>query len=147
LGNKIDGATLVLVDIDDLVRSQQAIIYAHDVMAAETADRFIYDLGNGQWNIRRLRELLEKILPQSRAVEDFEVVLDLDPVRKSERILLTIANITERKQMERKIPIQAKDLADMNRREDEFLAMPSHELRSPLVPIINMMQLLCLQKN
>lgn len=116
-------------------------------MAAETADRFIYDLGNGQWNIWCLRELLEKILPQSRAVEDFEVVLDLDPVRKSERILLTIADITERKQMERKIAIQAKDLADMNRREDEFLAMPSHELRSPLVPIINMMQLLCLQKN
>jgi hypothetical protein len=31
---------------------------------------------------------LEKILPQSRAVEDFEVVLDLDldPVRKSERM-------------------------------------------------------------
>jgi signal transduction histidine kinase len=63
-------------------------------------------------------------------------------------IQCNIRDITERKRMEREIAGQAKELADdMNRRKDEFLAMLSHELRNPLVPIINMMQLLRLQKN
>jgi CheY-like chemotaxis protein/two-component sensor histidine kinase len=38
-------------------------------------------------------------------------------------------------------------LADQNRRKDEFLAMLSHELRSPLAPLSNAVQLLRLQKN
>ena len=39
------------------------------------------------------------------------------------------------------------DLADLNRRKDEFLAMLSHELRNPLAPILNAVQLLQLQKD
>ena len=37
-------------------------------------------------------------------------------------------------------------MADLNRRKDEFLAMLSHELRNPLAPILNAVQLLQLQK-
>ena len=44
-----------------------------DVARDETLHRPIYDLGNGQWNIPRLRELLENILPNNGRVEDFEV--------------------------------------------------------------------------
>jgi signal transduction histidine kinase len=39
------------------------------------------------------------------------------------------------------------NLADLNRRKDEFLAMLSHELRNPLAPILNAVQLLQLQKD
>jgi two-component system CheB/CheR fusion protein len=42
----------------------------------ETQNRAIYDLGNGQWNIPRLRELLENVLPDNGRVEDFEVSHD-----------------------------------------------------------------------
>jgi CheY-like chemotaxis protein/anti-sigma regulatory factor (Ser/Thr protein kinase) len=38
-------------------------------------------------------------------------------------------------------------LADLHRRKDEFLAMLSHELRNPLAPILNAVQLLRLQEN
>ena len=37
-------------------------------------------------------------------------------------------------------------MADLDRRKDEFLAMLSHELRNPLAPILNAVQLLRLQK-
>jgi CheY-like chemotaxis protein/two-component sensor histidine kinase len=37
---------------------------------------------------------------------------------------------------------QAAELSDLHRRKDEFLAMLSHELRSPLAPIANAVQLL-----
>ena len=36
---------------------------------------------------------------------------------------------------------QATALAELDRRKDEFLAMLSHELRNPLAPIINAVQL------
>jgi signal transduction histidine kinase len=57
-----------------------------------------------------------------------------------------IRDVTERKRMEREITKHSEELADMDRRKDEFLPMPSHELRGPMVPITNMMQLLRLQK-
>jgi PAS domain S-box-containing protein len=46
-----------------------------------------------------------------------------------------IRDITERCRLERQ-------LADLDRRKDEFLAMLSHELRNPLAPILNSVQLL-----
>ncbi len=42
----------------------------------ETENKRIYDLGNGQWNIPRLRELLEQIVPNNNSVDDFEVEHD-----------------------------------------------------------------------
>jgi PAS domain S-box-containing protein len=51
-------------------------------------------------------------------------------------------DITERFRMEREGKRQAKALEDMNRRKDEFLAILSHELRNPLAPIVNAVQLL-----
>ncbi len=42
---------------------------------------------------------------------------------------------------------QQEELSDLHRRKDEFLAMLSHELRNPLAPILNAVQLLRLEKN
>ena len=41
------------------------------VNPADTEDRFIYELGKGQWDIPELRELLEKILPAHTVLADF----------------------------------------------------------------------------
>jgi PAS domain S-box-containing protein len=56
-----------------------------------------------------------------------------------------IRDITERSRMEREAKAQATMLADLQRRKDEFLAMLSHELRNPLLPIANAVHLLGLQ--
>jgi PAS domain S-box-containing protein len=58
-----------------------------------------------------------------------------------------VRDISERSQMEKKMQEQAAALADLHRRKDEFLAMLSHELRNPLAPISNAVQLLRLQDN
>jgi PAS domain S-box-containing protein len=52
---------------------------------------------------------------------------------------VVLSDITERKRAEEK-------LAELDRRKDQFLAMLSHELRNPLAPILNAVQLLQLQK-
>jgi len=56
-------------------------------------------------------------------------------------------DITERSLLEKKTLEQANALAELSRRKDEFLAMLSHELRNPLAPIANAVQLLRLQEN
>ena len=51
-------------------------------------------------------------------------------------------DITERSRLERQTRDQAAALVDLHRRKDEFLAMLSHELRNPLAPIVNALELL-----
>ena len=56
-------------------------------------------------------------------------------------------DITERSRLERKTVEQAQKLLELDRRKDEFLAMLSHELRNPLAPLSNAVQLLRLHKS
>ena len=57
-------------------------------------------------------------------------------------IQCNIRDISERRKLELQTLTQAAELSDLHRRKDEFLAMLSHELRSPLAPIANAVQLL-----
>jgi PAS domain S-box-containing protein len=57
-----------------------------------------------------------------------------------------IRDTTERMRLQRQTQEQATELSDLHRRKDEFLAMLSHELRNPLAPILNAVQLLRLQQ-
>jgi PAS domain S-box-containing protein len=51
-------------------------------------------------------------------------------------------DVTERKRLEDNLRQLAADLSEAGRRKDEFLAMLAHELRSPLAPISNAVQVL-----
>ena len=64
----------VVLDKSLRVRTANAAFY-RDFHASkeETEGRFLYDLGNGQWNIPQLRTLLPQVLSNSHPVEDFEV--------------------------------------------------------------------------
>jgi PAS domain S-box-containing protein len=53
---------------------------------------------------------------------------------------------TERKKIEDRLRQVAADLSEADRRKDEFLAMLAHELRNPLAPIRNGLQILRLTK-
>jgi PAS domain S-box-containing protein len=53
-----------------------------------------------------------------------------------------IRDTTDRKQLEMELHRQAEELAEANRRKDEFLAMLSHELRNPLAPVLNSVHVL-----
>jgi len=69
-----------------------------------------------------------------------------DRARKLQGVFAAARDITERSRLEKQMREQAAELADLHRRKDEFLAMLSHELRSPLAPIANAVQLLGLQQ-
>lgn len=65
----------MLVLSADLVvrRANRSFYRTFGVSPEKTIDRLVYDLGDGQWDISRLRSLLEEVLPQNTSFEDFEV--------------------------------------------------------------------------
>jgi PAS domain S-box-containing protein len=103
---------LVILDHDLRVVSASRSFYkVFKVNPEETVGQLIYDLGNQQWDIPKLRDLLETILPQKTTFDDYEVEHDfvdigrrimllnarqIESVPGKERIiLLAIEDITE----------------------------------------------------
>ncbi len=88
----------------------------YKVKPEETVGHLVYDLGNKQWDIPKLRELLETILPQKATFDNYEVEHDFADIgrrtmllnaRQIQRgsgkervILLAIEDTTERKKAE-----------------------------------------------
>jgi diguanylate cyclase (GGDEF)-like protein/PAS domain S-box-containing protein len=99
-----------------VVTASRSFYEVFKVKPEETVGQLIYDLGNKQWDIPRLRELLETILPEKATFDNYEVEHDFADIgrrimllnaRQIERasgkeriILLAIEDITERKQTE-----------------------------------------------
>jgi two-component system CheB/CheR fusion protein len=141
LDNKIDGVVFTFADVTGLKEAQnyaeniittiresliildpelkvisanRAFYETFEVSPEQTESRLIYELGNGQWNIPRLREVLENILVENSSFQDFEVEHDFPSIGKKvmslnarmiekkgrsgiQLVLLAIQDITERK--------------------------------------------------
>jgi two-component system cell cycle sensor histidine kinase PleC len=147
---------LIALDQDFRVVSVSRSFYeVFKVKPEETVGQLIFDLGNKQWDIPKLRELLETILPQKATFDNYEVehnfatigrrimllnARQIHRVLGKERvILLAIEDITTRREIEtglEKAHEELKDLAAELKRtarvKSEFLANMSHELRTPL---------------
>jgi len=68
---------LMVLNSDLKVQSANCSFYeTFKTTPPETEGRLIYDLGNSQWDIPRLRELLEEIIPQNAVFDNFEMEHD-----------------------------------------------------------------------
>lgn len=61
-------------------------------------------------------------------------------------VVLVFHDISERRQIERKLQERTERLAESDRRKDEFLALLGHELRNPLAPLRNGLDVLAFQQ-
>ncbi|MEO8592457.1 MAG: chemotaxis protein CheB [Candidatus Solibacter sp.] len=175
---KTDGAVLMFIDIDaakrgldfaeaivetvreplvilnqnlQVVKANKAFYETFHAVRGETEERLIYDLGNGQWNIPKLRELLENILPARSTFRDFEVTHEFEhvgckvmllnasemfnPHAQARTILLAIEDTTDRKQAE-------DALRTTNDELQHFAYALTHDLQEPLRMVVNFTQLL-----
>lgn len=72
------GEPLLVLDQDLRVVSASRFFYIFfEANKEDTIGQRIYDLGNRQWNIPRLRKLLETILPENSPFENYEVKHDV----------------------------------------------------------------------
>jgi len=136
---------LLVLDRDlRVVTASRSFYEFFKVKPEETVGQLIYDLGDKQWDISKLRELLEKILPQQTAFDNYEVEHDFVTIgrrtlllnaRQIERevgkeriILLAIEDITERKKYEEKIQQMAF--------YDSLTGLPNRKLFSDRLGIV-----------
>ena len=109
---------LVVLDSDLKVLKANHSFYRNFKVKPEgTEGILIYDLGNRQWDIPKLRELLEDILPQKSTFNDFEVEHNFETIgrkimhlnarriyresKQTQMILLSIEDVTEREYYKR----------------------------------------------
>jgi two-component system, chemotaxis family, CheB/CheR fusion protein len=175
---KTDGAVLMLIDIDaakrgldfaeaivETVREPLVILNQNlTVLKAnktfyetfgtapeDTETRLIYDLGNGQWNIPRLRELLENLLPTHSTFRDFEVTHEFEHVGRKV-MLLNASEIFNPNAQARTILLAIEDATDRKRAEEalratnaelqHFAYALTHDLQEPLRMVVNFTELL-----
>jgi PAS domain S-box-containing protein len=128
--------SLIALDQDLRVVSVSRSFYDFfKVKPEETVGQLIYDLGNKQWDIPKLRELLETILPQETTFDNYEVEHDFATIgrrtmllnaRQIQRVLgkeritlLAIEDITERKEIEAGLEKTRKELVVIKKTADE----------------------------
>src|SRR5438132_9039888 len=72
---------LVVLTAELRVHTANAAFYkTFKVLPGETNGRLIYEVGNGQWNIPKLRDFLEDILPRNSFFDDFEVTHNFESI-------------------------------------------------------------------
>lgn len=78
-----------------------------------------------------------------------QIALTVSPVKDSDGRVIGASkiarDIAERKRLESELRQLAADLSEADRRKNEFLALLAHELRNPLAPILNAVQVLRLK--
>ncbi|SNQ62830.1 CheR family methyltransferase [Candidatus Methanoperedens nitratireducens] len=109
---------LLILDAQLRVKTANQAFYKNfNISPEEIENKFIYNLGKGQWDIPRLRELLEEILPKNSQFQDFEIEHEFPSIGRkimslnarriyregtgTQMILLAIEDITERRCGER----------------------------------------------
>ena len=163
----VPAAQKLLVDILDTIRepllvldhefrvtqANRAFFRTFRVEPRDTIGAVLFDLGDGQWDIAPLRELLRDKLPVEAQLDDFDVdhvfpgigrkimLLNARLVSQGPNepriILLAIEDITERRFTEWRLADQHRELERSNDALDEFAAVASHDLQEPLRKILS----------
>ena len=72
---------LIVLDQDlRVVTASRSFYEVFKVKSEDTVGQLIYNLGNKQWDIPKLRELLETILPNQATFDDYEVEHDFPSI-------------------------------------------------------------------
>jgi len=135
-----------------IITANRSFYRTFKVNPEETESQLIYDLGNRQWDIPALRDLLEHILPLKSSFADFEVEHAFESVGKKtmllnarkvyrekntvEMILLAIEDITKSKNAEEETQKLNDEIVLKNKELEEVINATSHDLRSPLISVI-----------
>ena len=120
---------LLVLDPDlRVIAASRSFYRTFAVTPRKTEGQLVFDLGDGQWNIPKLRALLEDIIPKRRTVESYEVEHEFpsiglrvmllngrrvfDENGAATAILLAIEDVTRRREADREKDelLQAKEV-------------------------------------
>ncbi len=140
---------LLVLDKDLRVLAASRSFYlTFKVARTDTIERLLYELGDGQWDIPKLRLLLENIVPQHGVMDDYEVEHEFPDIGKRTMllnarkvfyegnshttILLGIEDVTERRALEREREVMLRKQESLLREKDVLLAEMEHRVGNSL---------------
>ena len=121
-----------LIVLDGNLRVLTANAAFYDTFRVEkdkTLGRFLYTLGDGQWNIPALRELLERILPSQTAFEGFEVQ-HIFPTIGERTMLLNATQVRRRRGSVALILLAFEDITESKKAEEALRELPARLVES-----------------
>lgn len=145
---------LLVLDPDFRVtQANRAFFRTFRVQPADTIGTVLFALGDGQWDIAPLREMLRDKLPLESQLDDFDVdhvfpgigrkIMLLNARLVSHAlgmpriILLAIEDVTTLRQTDARLAEQRLELQRSNLALDEYASVASHDLQEPLRKIIS----------
>ncbi len=168
----VPAAQRLLLDIVDTVRqpllvldpdfrvslANKAFFRTFRVKPADTIGTVLFALGDGQWDIAALREMLHDKLPIEMQLEDFDVdhvfpgigrkIMLLNARLVSHGpdtprvILLAIEDVTKLRETDARLAQQREELQRSNAALDEYAALTAHDLQEPMRKILSFGDLL-----
>ena len=96
-------------------------------------NKLFYELSDGQWNIPKLRELLEKILPEKKIIENFEMEQDFKGL--GVRTVIINAHEIVYENGQRKMLLSIQDVTDIKKlmdQKDTLLREMRHRIANSL---------------
>lgn len=110
---------ILILNADMKVISANSAFYkTFHTSKKDTENRHIYQLGDGQWDIPKLRELLEEIIPQNTSFQDFEVEHDF-PKIGPKTMVLNARRIPAAGEHPSMILLAIEDVTEQHKRELE----------------------------
>ena len=108
---------LVLDEELKIISANRSFYTTFKTNPEETIGSFIYDLKNRQWDIPKLRELLEEVIPEKQTFDDFEISHEFRDI--GHKVMLLNAREIYRKEMGAKVLLLAfEDITEQKRLED-----------------------------
>lgn len=117
--NSVREALIIIDENLRVVSANRSFYQQFHLSKEQTENRYIHELGNGQWNLPKLRHLLQKVILHKASVNNLElkhrfeeigertILLDARPIirapHKPSLILLTIDDVTDQRESLRRI--------------------------------------------
>lgn len=139
--NIIDTIREPLLAIDKdlrVIKASRSFYNFFKVTADETIGKLIYELGNHQWDIPKLKELLEEIIPEKNSINNYEVEHNFSTIGR--RVMLLNARQVKRAFGKEKVILLAiEDITERKGKEDT-LKETNHATDASLNALLNLMQ-------
>src|SRR5476649_2072026 len=144
---------VVLENNMTIVTASKAFLTIFGISEAETRGRRVAELGQHQWDVPALRNLMEKVLPENKPIENFEIEDDFpglgrrvfnlnarkisQPGNHTHRMLLVFEDITDRKQHDRDAHMLTNEVSHRIKNNLQIVAsLISHEARWTSAPCV-----------
>lgn len=125
---------VLILDKDIKIKSANSSFYkTFRVTEAQSIGKSLYKLGNNQWNIQGLKELLEEIVPKNNSFFDFEVQHTF-PVIGTKTMVLNAHRIIQQSINEELIVLTIVDITDVRRLSLELQQKEKKALEQQLYP-------------